>query len=240
MLKVRYHEEKEYNLSFEDLLRLEGKHCHHPLLTKDISQGIIVLEALPQKRVMFGIERDQYERNTYRHLVDLPNLFFVINYNREKSNYTYEKLRIFVKPETISTESDIIYVSPTELEQGYHGFCCTPHEYDYKCYKDLKTLCSELIGVWYGLYHQNVFKMIRTNFWKDYFNSAKFLDEINNYTDYGKFISVKSKLSEILKIKLSILVQRDLIPDLSQKKIVNKSFNSYDFDKIFSNTSQTL
>jgi hypothetical protein len=114
------------------------------------NRGLIVLECQPQKRIMHFCEKKTYKPQNI--FLCLPYIVFVVNYTKNKQGeFIYHGLsgnglQVYFNNKPLTSLDDAMGFSPMDLA----GYSCTDHRYDGAKYKDLKSLVSEVLGLWFG------------------------------------------------------------------------------------------
>lgn len=132
---------------------------------KGSKDGILLLEAEPQQRLIFTYSQ---VRNTIR--VPFPYLLFTVRYLKNEKKFQYpgiygSGLRVFCRPEPITSVNDLVYYPPTDAMRK--GLVCTDHGSDNKQFKSVEELATSVVSHWWSHLHMVEYQPFAKKKWED-------------------------------------------------------------------------
>ena len=153
---------------------------------KKENDGLIVLEADPQMRRLLI-----YSQNSQSKYVPLPYVYFTVRFTKDPlGGFRYPGvygagLHVYCSPTPIKAITDSVCYMPTD-QYPNNGVVCTTHSYDKKKFDTIPELVNTVIGIWFGLVHNQDYQPF-----KDPWQQVK-LDSISNgkWIDAGPFYKI--------------------------------------------------
>lgn len=119
------------------------------------TDGIVILEADPQFRVILSYSSVELHRTTR---LPMPYLYFVVRYRKD---YDSQKLvypgiygsglHVYGSNCSVTSIKDHVFLLPTDKTRI--GLVCTDHGYDGEQFADLESLVNWVVSHWYSLLH---------------------------------------------------------------------------------------